>query len=109
MTADRAAFAPGRSASRTSLGVTAETHGRYGVPAAVASAAITGASSTGRCAAATRASPSISTSLARSLAIMTPRRPNRSAITPPTGPRTTIGTTRAAVATPAHIADPVRW
>ena len=28
VTADRAAFAPGRSAPRTSLGVTAETHGR---------------------------------------------------------------------------------
>ena len=28
---------------------------------------------------------------------------------PPNGPRTTIGTIRAAVVTPAHIADPVRW
>ena len=80
------------------------------MPAAVASAAITGASSTGRSRRRDQGQRrSISTSLARSLAIITPRRPNRSATTPPTGPRTTIGTTRAAVATPAHSADPVRW
>ena len=89
--------------------MTAATQGRYGVPAAVASAAITGASSTGSRAAATRASAAIRTSLARSLAIITPRRPKRSAITPPTGPSATSGITRAAVAAPAHSADPVRW
>src|ERR1700761_6464199 len=38
VTADLAALAPGRSALRTSLGVTAETHGREGAPAAVARA-----------------------------------------------------------------------
>ncbi len=41
--ADRVAFAPGRSASGTSRGVTAETAGRYGAAAMVAAAAISGA------------------------------------------------------------------
>ena len=55
-TADRAALAPGRSASSTRRGVTAATHGRYGAAAAVAAAAITGASTIGSRAAATAAS-----------------------------------------------------
>ena len=40
--------------------------------------------------------------------IMTRRRSNRSATTPPSGPRTTIGITRAAVVIPAHSAEWVR-
>ena len=109
VTADLAAFAPGRSASRTRRGVVAEVAGRYGAPAAVASAASTGTTTIGKRAAAASASASISTSLIRSQATITRRRSNRSAIAPPTGPKTTIGMTRAAVATPAQSADPVRW
>ena len=56
VTADRAALAPGRSASSTTRGVTAATHGRYGAAAVVAAAAITGASTIGSPAAATAAS-----------------------------------------------------
>ena len=40
--------------------------------------------------------------------IMTRRRSNRSATTPPSGPRATIGITRAAVVIPAHSAEWVR-
>ena len=109
VTAARAALAPGRSAPATSRGVVAATDGRYGVAAAVASAAITGARTTGRFAAATSASASIRASLIRSQATITRRRSKRSATMPPNGPSTTIGTIRAAVVTPAHIADPVRW
>jgi len=108
-TADRAALAPGRSASGTSRGVAAETQGRYGVAARVATAAITGAVTIGRRAAATRASTTMSASRMRSQATMTRRRSNRSATTPPSGPSATIGTTRAAVVTPAHSGDCVRW
>src|SRR4029077_19727626 len=46
---ERAAFAPGRSASGTSRGVTPATDGMDGAAALVASAAITGARTTGRC------------------------------------------------------------
>jgi peptidase C25-like protein len=44
----------------------------------------------------------------RSAAIITARRSKRSAITPPSGPATTIGATRAAVVRPSHVA-PVVW
>ena len=107
-TADRAALAPGRSASSTTRGVTAATHGMYGAAAAVAAAAITGASTMGSPAAATAASRSMSPIRARSQTIMMRRRSNRSASTPPSGPSTTIGTTRAAVVMPAHSAEWVR-
>ena len=108
VTADRAALAPGRSASSTTRGVTAATHGRYGAAAAVAAAAITGASRMGSRAAATAASRSMSPIRARSQTIMMRRRSNRSASKPPTGPSATMGTTRAAVVTPAHSGEWVR-
>ena len=47
-------------------------------------------------------------SLSRSELIMTRRRSYRSAMAPPTGPSTTIGTMRAAVVMPAHSIEPVR-
>ena len=108
VTADRAALAPGRSASSTTRGVIPATHGRYGPAAAVAAAAITGASTIGSRTAATAASRTMSPIRARSQAIMMRRRSNRSASTPPSGPIATIGTTRAAVVTPAHSDEWVR-
>ena len=108
VTAERAALAPGRSASSTTCGVTAATHGMYGAAAAVAAAAITGASTMGNWNAATAASRTMSPIRARSHMIMMRRRSNRSASTPPSGPSTTTGTTRAAVVTPAHSAEWVR-
>jgi hypothetical protein len=45
---------------------------------------------------------------ARSEAIMIRRRSKRSTTTPPSGPSTTNGTIRAAVAIPAQVEEPVR-
>ena len=88
--------------------MTAATHATYGAAAAVATAAITGASTMGSWNAARAASRIISPIRARSQAIMMRRRSNRSASTPPSGPSATTGTTRAAVVTPAHTAEWVR-
>ena len=71
-TADRSAFAPGRSASGTSRGVVAAVHGGYGAAAAVASPARTGARTTGSPASATAASPSMSAARTRSEATIDP-------------------------------------
>ena len=109
VTAERAALAPGRSGSSTRRGVTAATHATYGAVPAVATAAITGARTMGRWNAATAASRTIIPIRARSQVIMMRRRSNRSASTPPSGPSRTTGTTRAAVVTPAHRAEWVRW
>ena len=76
--------------------------------AAVAAAAITGASTIGACMTTNRASSTIRAIRMTSQVIMTRRRSNRSATTPPSGPRTTIGITRAAVVIPAHSAEWVR-
>ena len=75
---------------------------------AVATAAITGASTIGAWVATKRASRTMRTIRATSQVIMTRRRSKRSATTPPSGPRATTGTTRAAVVIPAHSAEWVR-
>lgn len=106
--AERAALAPGRTASGTSRGVVAATHGEYGLAATVASPARTGASTIGSPVAATVASPSMAPRRIRSEAIIVRRRSQRSARTPPSGPMTTIGATRAAVVTATQVVECVR-
>ena len=107
-TTARAALAPARSAVGTIRGVVAAAAGGYGAAAAVASPARTGARTTGRPASATTASPSMRTARTRSDTTITVWRSNRSAITPPSGPRTTSGTTRAAVVAASQAALCVR-
>jgi hypothetical protein len=106
--AARSALARCSSSSATSRAVLAATEGEVTVLAAVASAASTGASTIGSPAAATSARPAMSTMRAPSAHTISPRRSYRSARTPPTGPSTTTGRTRAAVVSATHVAEPVR-
>jgi hypothetical protein len=78
------------------------------VAKAVATAAITGATTISARVTTKRASRTIRTIRATSQVIMMRRRSKRSATTPPSGPRATTGTTRAAVVIPAHSAEWVR-
>ena len=105
----RRACARGSSESATRRAVHAATQGGSTTPIAVAAAAISGARITGRPTAATAASPTISTALAMFDAMISRRRSQRSASTPPIGPRTTTGSTRPAVVSATQVADPVRW
>jgi hypothetical protein len=79
-----------------------------GLAPAVASAANTGASTTGSCQAAATASPIIVTARTRSEPIMTSRRSNRSLSMPPIGPSSTMETTHAAVVALTQVAECVR-
>ena len=93
-TAARRALARWSSGPGTSRAVLTATHGGTAVPAAVAAAAITGARTIGSPAAATAASATMSAARTRSAPIINLRRSCRSAMTPPSGPRKTMGSTR---------------
>lgn len=80
----------------------------YGAAAPVARPARIGASTTGRPEKATAESASMKTTRSRSEVTITRRRSKRSASTPPSGPKTTIGATRAAVVTASQVALCVR-
>ena len=86
----------------------AATDGGWTTPAAVDRAASSAASTTGIEVAATIASAIIATARERSEAMISLRRSQRSASTPPIGPRTTSGATRAAVVAASQAADRVR-
>jgi hypothetical protein len=102
---DRAAVPAARSPSSTRRGSVAATHGGYTAAAAVDSAASTGANSTGSPATATAASSAIAAIRTTSEAIISQRRSYRSARTPPNGPNSTIGNTRAAVVTAVQVTE----
>ena len=107
-TAARRALARWSSGPGTSRAVLTATHGGTAVPAAVAAAAITGARTIGSPAAATAASATMSATRTRSAPIINLRRSCRSAMTPPSGPRRTMGRTRAAVVSATHVPECVR-
>ncbi len=83
------AFAAARSSSPTRVGVIAIIEGTYAVPNAVVVNARSVTSRTGPFAAAVRASAAIAIARRTSDQIMTIRRSNRSAMTPPIGASTT--------------------
>ncbi len=83
------AFAAARSSSPTSVGVIAIIEGTYAVPNAVVVNAKSVTRRTGPFAAAVTASAAIAMARRTSDQIMTIRRSNRSAITPPIGASTT--------------------
>ena len=77
-------------------------------PTFVATAAITGTTTIGSPAAAAAASATMSAARTKSAPIINTRRSRRSAMTPPSGPKRTIGSTRAAVVSATHVPECVR-
>ena len=104
----RQAVARCSSSEGTSRAVVTATDGASTTLAAVAAAAISGASAIGRRVDATAASASISPARITAETISSRRRLQRSASTPPSGPSTTTGNTRAAVVAATQVAEPVR-
>ncbi len=104
-TALSSAFAAARSRSPTISGSIATTAGRYAVPAAVEMHATAATRATGPSSWVDAASASISAARTRSETTSTVRRSYVSATTPPSGPKSTYGTSRATVTTATQVPD----